>query len=76
VYKIEENPARNETQYHFGREPDHITDFLLMGSNVISRDCGGIVGIYSSPNFELDPEGAEAFLTFSCLAEGDKELTR
>src|SRR5215204_1529338 len=23
VYKIEENPARNEKQYYFGREPDH-----------------------------------------------------
>jgi hypothetical protein len=76
VYNIEENPARNETLYYFGREPDHITDFLLMGSNVIGRNCGGIVGVYISPNFESDPEVADAALSFSCRAEGDKELTR
>ena len=75
MYKIEENPARNETQYYFGDETGHITDFLLMGSNVIGRECGGIVGVYSSPNFEMEPEGVDAFLSLGCYAEGDKEFT-
>ena len=68
VNKILEYPAK--MRYFFGEEQD----FLLMGSDTIGRDCGGVVDVYNSPDFTQHSEGADAHLVLICYDEGEKKL--
>lgn len=74
VNKILEFPAEMgspaKMQYFFGEEQD----FLLMGSDTIGYNCGGVVDVFDSPDFTQHFEGADAHLLVNCYDEGEKKL--
>jgi hypothetical protein len=68
VNKIIEYP--DKMRYFFGEKQD----FLLMGSDTIGRDCGGVADVYNSPDFTQHSEGPDVGMVLICYDEGEKKL--